>query len=316
MSDDGFPSTLLDAIQYFSDGNNAFNFMVRLRWPDGVRCPRCGTDAVRPVANRQTWECKHCKVKKQFSVRVGTIFEDSPLPLSKWLAVIWLIANAKNGVSSYEVHRSIGVTQKTAWFMLQRIRLAMKTGTFEKLSGEVEVDETFVGGRVHNMKGDRRERAYKYGRPCGVSGKSIVMGLMERGGTAMAIHVPHRRKTQLEVKVREHVEEGATIYSDSLNSYNRLSKGYTHLSVDHAIEYVNGQVHTNGLENFWSLLKRTLRGTYVSVDPEHLFRYLDEQVFRFNTRRLDDGGRFLKAAAAVIGKRITYQELIAKQEPC
>lgn len=311
-----FPTTLLEAVEYFAQGDRAHDFLVSLRWPAGVCCPRCGLADVMAIPTRKTWECKCCTKKKQFSVRVGTIFEDSPIALKKWLAVIWLLANAKNGISSYEVHRAIGVTQKSAWFMLARIRLAMQTGTFEKLKGEVEVDETFIGGRVGNMKSERKKRATKYewGSPRGEQGKAIVVGMIERGGSVRAFHVPHRRKTQLEVKVRDVVEKGSTLYSDALPSYRRLVDDYHHHVIDHAVSYVEGQVHTNTIENFWALLKRGLHGTYVSVDPAHLFRYLDEQVFRFNNRKTDDAGRFLKASAAIIGKRLTYAELIAKPE--
>ncbi len=308
------PETLVEAVRYFADPAVSHAFMVNLRWPNGVCCPRCQSTEIRSISTRRTWECKKCTKKKQFSVRVGTIFEDSPLSLDKWLCTIWLIANAKNGVSSYEVSRSIGVTQKTGWFMLQRIRLAMQTGTFEKLKGEVEVDETYIGGKVQNMKLARKARVNKHGMPTGGAGKAIVVGMLERGGKIVATHIPHRRRSQLEAKVVEVIEPGTKVYTDALRSYDRLSSMYSHDFVDHSIEYVKGQVHTNGLENFWSLLKRTLRGTYVSVEPAHLFRYLDEQVFRFNNRKTHDGARFLKAVSQIIGKRLTYSELIAKPE--
>jgi transposase-like protein len=227
------------------------------------------------MASRRLWQCKAKHPKRQFSVKVGTIFEDSAAPLDKWLAVIWLVANAKNGISSYEVHRAVGVTQKTAWFMLSRIRLAMQTGSFDKLSGHVEVDETFIGGKARNMNAKTR-------------------------------------KGTLQGEVRQHVESGSEIYTDALRSYDGLRSGYIHKVVDHAEKYVDGVVHTNGLENFWSLLKRSITGTYVSVEPFHLFRYLDEQAFRFNNRQMTDGGRFPAVAASVVGKRLTYRELIGK----
>ena len=316
MNPNEFPETLMEAIRFFSEPDTAHAFMVHLRWPDGVvKCPRCQSADVRPIPTRKTWECKCCTTQKQFSVRVGTIFEDSPLPLAKWLAAIWLITNAKNGISSYEIHRAIKVTQKTAWFMLQRIRLAMQTGTFEKLKGEVEVDETFIGGKARNMHQDRNKRR---GRGTGGVGKAIVVGLLERGSEGSkvkAIHIPNRKRAQVEAKVRENVEEGSEVFTDALPSYNELSPDYVHQFIDHAETYVNGKVHTNGLENFWSLLKRGLKGTYVSVEPFHLFRYLDEQVFRFNERKTNDAARFLKVVASVVGKRLTYEELIGKTEP-
>ena len=308
------PETLVEAIRYFGNPDVSHAFMTQLRWPNGVCCPRCGSTEVRSISTRRMWECKAAHPKKQFSVKVGTIFEDSALSLDKWLCTIWLLANAKNGVSSYEVSRSIGVTQKTGWFMLQRIRLAMQTGTFEKLKGEVEVDETFVGGKTTNMKKSRLERVKKYadGSLRGGQGKAIVVGMIERGGNVRAVHVPHRRRSQLETNVKKHVEAGSQVYTDALRSYDRLSDTYVHQMIDHMVSYVEGQVHTNTIENFWSLLKRTLRGTYVSVEPAHLFRYLDEQVWRFNNRKVNDAARFLKAVSQIIGKRLTYEQLTEK----
>jgi transposase-like protein len=307
-----FPETLVEAIRYFSDPELAFNFMAQLRWPDGVKCPRCGTTEIRCISTRKTWECKHCTEKKQFSIRVGTIFEDSPLSLDKWLAAIWMIANAKNGVSSYEVHRAIGVTQKTAWFMLQRIRLAMQTGTFEKLKGDVEIDETFIGGLGRHMHPGRRRRL---GPGTGGVGKTVVLGFLERGGKARTMLIPSQRRSTIDPTVRQHVESGSQVFTDELSSYDKLSPDYLHQVICHAEAYVRGKIHTNGMENYWSLLKRMLKGTYVSVDPVHLFRYLDEQAFRFNNRKTNDSARFLKAAFAIIGKRLTYDELIGKAQP-
>lgn len=309
MNTESFPETLVEAVRYFANPDNAFNFLVDLRWPNGVKCPRCQSEKVMPIATRKTWECKCCTEKKQFSVRVGTIFEDSPLSLDKWLVTIWLISNAKNGVSSYEIHRAIGVTQKTAWFMLQRIRLAMQTGTFDKLKGEVEVDETYIGGRGRFMHKSRKE---KMGMKTGSGAKETVLGFLERGGEVRVMHVAGCSRQDLTGPVLANVEPASAVYTDALRSYARLGETYAHQFIDHAESYVEGQVHTNGLENFWSLLKRTLKGTYTHVDPEHLFRYLDEQVFRFNNRKMDDSGRFLKAAFQIIGKRLTYAELTGK----
>jgi transposase-like protein len=265
------------------------------------------------MASRRIWQCRTQHPKRQFSVKVGTIFEDSPLPLDKWLAVIWLVANAKNGISSYEVERAVGVTQKSAWFMLSRIRLAMQTGTFDKMGGTVEVDETFIGGKARNMhKGKRKVQG------AGTMGKAAVMGLLERHGpdghsTVRTKVVPNVRRSDLVPEVRSQVEAGSELHTDALKSYNSLSADYIHKVVDHAEKYVDGAVHTNGLENFWSLLKRTLTGTYVSVEPFHLFRYLDEQAFRFNNRETTDRARFLAVAASVVGKRLTYRDLTGKQ---
>lgn len=306
------PTTLIEAIEYFADPDTCLKFMVALRWPDGVSCPRCGSEDVGFISTRSLWECKAKHAKKQFSVKVGTIFEDSPIVLKKWLAAIWMIANAKNGVSSYEMSRALGVTQKTAWFMLHRIRLAMQSETFDKMGGEVEVDETFIGGKARFMHKAKRE-ARIHGR--GAVGKAAVLGLLERHGpdghsAVRATTVDDRKRRSLSPYVRENVIPGSEVYTDALRSYDDLEDDYVHGVIDHAERYVDGKVHTNGIENFWSLLKRAIKGTYVNVEPFHLFRYLDEETFRYNTRKTNDGNRFLQVARAIIGKRLTYQQLI------
>jgi transposase-like protein len=243
-------------------------------------------------------------------LKVGTLFEDSPLPLSKWLPVVWMIANCKNGISSYEVARALGITQKSAWFMLHRVRKAMHTGTFMKLDGEVEVDETFIGGKARNMHKDKREEKIT---GTGGKDKTAVMGFRQRGGEVRVEVVPNRKKQTLQCMVKENVKAGAAIYSDALASYDGLDKEFEHQVVDHAIEYVHGRVHTNGLENFWSLLKRTLKGTYVAVMPFHLHRYLDEQTFRYNLRKgLNDAERFIYALSQIVNRRLTYKQLIGE----
>jgi transposase-like protein len=261
------------------------------------------------VPARRVWQCKTRHPKSQFSVKVGTVFEDSPLGLDKWLPAAWLICNCKNGISSYEIARDLGVTQKTAWFMLHRIRLAMQDSG-GKLSGEIEVDETFIGGKARNMHASKR-REKIHGR--GPQDKAIAFGMVERGGRVRATTVDTRKKRDLQKHVREAVEAGAAIFSDELKSYDGLDDDYKHAVINHAIEYVNGNVHTNTIENFWSLLKRGLHGTYVSVEPFHLFRYLDEQSFRYNYRKeFDDADRFSMVVSQIAGKRLTYAELTGK----
>lgn len=314
----GLPQTLMEAMRFFADKGMAHEFMVQLRWPDGlVKCPRCASADVAFVRTRRVWECKCCETKRQFSVKTGTIFEESPLGLDKWLATIWLIANAKNGVSSYEVHRGVGVTQKTAWFMLHRIRLAMRTGTFAKFAGEVESDESYFGGKAIFMH--KRRRAKLPNKGVGGQGKAIVHGMLERsaGGVSQvrASVVPDVQKATLRSNLVANVEPGSKLYSDTAMAYLKLdAKEWEHLMVDHAEKYVEGQVHTNGIENFWSLFKRGLKGTYVQVHADHLWRYLDEQVMRFNARGGEDADRFLAVARGVIGKRLTYAELTGKTE--
>jgi transposase-like protein len=303
------PATLMEAVQYFSDPLTCIRFFAALRWDNGeAACPRCESKRVSFLSTRLMWKCLDCK--KQFSIKVGTIFEDSPIGLDKWLCAMFLIANCKNGVSSYEIARDIKVTQKSAWFMLQRIRHAMHTGTFNKLSGQVEADETFIGQKARNMHKDVRERKIK-GR--GPEGKTIVMGVLERGGEVRTAVVPTRRKGDVQAHVREHVMAGSALFTDALKSYDGMDE-FQHEVVDHAVEYVRGEVHTNGIENFWSLLKRSLHGTYVSVEPFHLFRYLDEQAFRFNKRHTTDADRFVQLCANVAGKRLTWNQLTGKVE--
>jgi transposase-like protein len=303
------PTNLIEAIRYFADPDVATEFVAKLRWPDGAVCPRCGGAEHSYLTTRRVWKCKGCK--KQFSVKVGTVFEDSPLGLDKWLPAVWLIANSKNGISSHELGRALGVTQKSAWFMLHRIRLAMQTGTFEKLSGTVEVDETFIGGKARNMSARARRRKIT---GTGGKDKTAVLGMVERGGEVRAEVIPNVRRGTLQRRVRETVEPGSAVYTDALRSYSGLDADYVHAVVDHAERYVDGQVHTNYMENFWAQLKRGLHGTYISVQPFHLYRYLDERVFTFNLRELDDHGRFRKVLQAATGRRLTYAELTGGAE--
>ncbi|HSZ63858.1 MAG TPA: IS1595 family transposase [Terriglobales bacterium] len=308
------PKTLQDAIVYFSDADRAFEYAKNLRWPDGkVICPRCESEQNYFIKTRKIWLCRGCN--KQFTIKVGTIFEDSALGMDKWMAAFWMLCNCKNGVSSMEIHRTIGVTQKSAWFMLQRLRLAMQDGFYTTKLGskghEVEVDETFIGGKARNMHKNRKAKLT--GRID--DDKAVVVGFMERGGRVRTEIVTQRRKHNMQPLVREHVQAGAALYTDALKSYIGLDKHYEHEVIDHAVEYVRGKVHTNMIENFWSLVKRALHGTYVSVEPFHLYRYLDEQMFRFNNRKkMNDSQRFALAMSQVGGKRLTYADLTGKNE--
>ena len=305
------PKSLQEAIIYFSNPDTCIAHLVAQRWPDGVvKCPTCGGEKVNYRAHRRTWTCSSHHAKREFSIKVGTMMEDSPIGLDKWLTAIWLLTNCKNGISSYEIASDVQVSQKAAWFMLHRIRLAMQDEFFgSKLGGEVEADETFIGGKSRNMHVSKRQR-----RITGTGGKdkTAVMGMLERGGQVRTIVVPNRKRAALQTEVRKHVEAGAALYTDALPSYSGLAQDYAHAVVDHAVAYVDGRVHTNGLENFWSLLKRGIAGTYVSVEPFHLFRYLDEQTFRFNNRKRTAFGRFNRALSQIVGKRLTFAELTGK----
>ena len=303
------PATLQAAILYFADFDRCREFLTDLRWPDGkVACPQCDSDHVVYLEKARVWKCYSKHPKAKFTLKTGTIFEDSPLGLDKWLVALWLIVNCKNGISSCEIARDLGITQKSAWFMAHRLRLALQHGSFGKLSGDVEVDETFIGGKARNMHVAQRKR-----RITGTGGKDkvAVLGMLERGGKVRTTVVENRRKHTLQSEVKAHVEAGAALYTDELLSYDGLAGRYAHQVIDHAVKYVDGQVHTNGMENYWSLLKRGIAGTYVSVEPFHLFRYLDEQAYRYNNRKdMDDFDRFRLAASQIIGKRLTWKQVI------
>jgi transposase-like protein len=284
-----------------------------------VRCPIYGSDKVGFLAKQRRWQCSNRHPLRQFSIKVDTIMEDSPIGLDKWLPVLWLIANCRNGVSSWEIHRHLRITQKTAWFMMHRIGLAMQEDqTGGKLGCEVEVDETFLGGKAGNMHPDKRaEKIHE----TGPQGKAIVAAVLERKGKVRARVVKNRRKKELQSLVRDNVEPGCNLYSDALKSYDGLKGEYAHQVIDHGEAYVNGQVHTNGCgENFWSLLKRGINETYIIVEPFHLFRYVDEQVFRFNNRKDADGEattdatRFSKPCDQIVGRRLTYKQLTGKED--
>ena len=315
MSQNKEPKSLQEAIIYFSNPDNCIDYLAVRRWPSGVICPTCGCEKVSFSEKRRAWTCAKHHAKREFSIKVGSLCEDSAISLDKWLTALWMITNCKNGISSCEIASAIRVTQKTAWFMLHRIRLAMQDETFgSKLNGHVEVDETFIGGKARNMHLDKRER-----RITGTGGKdkTIVFGALERGGKVRTVVVEDRKRAALHTCVKENVEAGAALYSDALKSYDGLAQEYAHKVIDHAEKYVDGQVHTNGLENFWSLLKRGIAGTYVSVEPFHLDRYLDEQVFRYNNRatkrhKVTDADRFDMVVRKIFGKRLTFASLTGK----
>jgi transposase-like protein len=306
-----FPNTLLAAVTYFSDEDVCRDFLAGLRWPNGVECPYCGSDRVGYLQTRGVWKCKGKDCRRQFSVKKGTIFEDSPIPLSKWLPAIWLYSAGKKGRSSHQLAKDLGVTQKSAWFMSHRIRLAMEAESFDSpFDGEVEVDETIVGGKDKNKHAHLRR-----GNWGPQVGKVAVMGLLERHGEVRAKVVPSRRADVLKTEIRRHVAPGATLYTDEFASYRGLEGEYVREVINHSEEYVRGNVHTNGIENFWSLFKRVLYGTHHSVEPYHLDRYLGENVQRFNTRKFRDDARFTQTVARGLSRRLTYRELTGKLEP-
>ena len=325
------PKTLQEAIIYFSDEQVCIDAVAEMRWPTtGPICPECNTEKPYYLKAAKRWKCRECRI--QFSVKRGSIFEDSPLSLTKWMPVLWLLVNCKNGISSYEVAKAVGVTQKSAWFMLHRLRLVLKAGGMEFKFGDgegggVEVDETFVGGKSINQHKSRRLAIQKihsetprWKATDRYPGKTAVMGLLDRETRQVRAKViPNVKRETLQNEILNNVNRGSAIYTDQAVAYDQLKQDYIHDTVNHADTYVRGQVHTNGLENFWSLTKRTLKGTYVAVEPYHLDRYLDEQMFRFNNRAtkdnpLNDSDRFVLALSQVANKRLTYAELTGKME--
>ena len=319
-----FPKSLLQATRYFADPDACVDFVAFLRWPQGVTCPHCEGKRVSYLSSRRIWKCMAKECHKQFSVKTQSVFEDSPIPLDKWLIAVWLIVNCKNGVSSYEIMRHLKVTQKSAWFMLHRIRLALRESNWSKLGGEsggpIEVDETFIGPDPRKMH-DKRRRKLQTGEVAGYE-KAIVMGMLDRDARKVrAKMVPNVKRETLLRHIINEIEGGSKVYTDQSVGYDSLGhSNFIHETVNHTKEYVKGQVHTQGLDNFWSLLKRGLTGTYVCVEPFHLDRYVYEQAFRFNNRAtkdnpMDDRDRFMLAVSQIAGKRLTYAELTGRVQP-
>lgn len=326
------PKTLQQAMEMFADKAKAREYAIAQRWPHGVRCPKCGSADVIFLERYERWHCRARHASPQFTLKTGTVMEDSPVPLGKWLIAMWMLANCRNGVSSYEIQRTIGVSQKTAWFMLHRIRLAMKLesapGSMGSPSGgEVEVDETYVGPDRRKMSKRRKlaieqERSNLPYRRHGIPffGRTAVQGILDRDARKVRTKIlPDIKRETLQAAILENVAKGSRVYTDEMVGYFDLAKReYVHGVVNHLVTYVDGRVHTNGLENFWSLLKRSLRGTYVAVEPFHLERYADEQAFRYNhrkvgERKMAEWERFNAVLGQVAGRRLTYDKLTGKE---
>ncbi len=319
MESQEFPKSLMQAIRYFANPDVCVEFVASMRWPKGAICPHCEGSKVSFLKSRRIWKCMAKECHKQFSAKTGTIFEDSPISLDKWLTAIWLVVNCKNGISSYELAKDLKLTQKSAWFVLHRVRLALAGKGWEKMGGSnggpVESDETFIGADPRKMHADKRQERYEgiKARP-----KVPVFGVLDRElRQVRAKVVPNVKRETLQNAVLNEVERGSKVYTDAAVGFDHLAKEFIHEVVNHAQEYVRGEVHTQGLDNFWSLLKRSLRGTYVAVEPFHLDAYVTEQMFRYNNRAtkenpLTDADRFALAVSQITGKRLTYAELTGK----
>jgi transposase-like protein len=318
------PKTLTEAVRYYSDEQICIDAVASLRWANGKPvCAKCGVEEGDRkhywLATQKRWKCYSCR--KQFSVKVNSLFEDSPLSIDKWLIALWMLCNCKNGVSSYEISRELGISQKSAWHLLHRLRSALQSPDETKLGtgGKViEMDETFIGGKLKNMHKSRKPKGTGFsGIAGGAMAKTIVVGMLERNGRVKAEVVIERTKETLHGIAQKHIASGSALMTDEWGGYKGID--CQHEIINHASEYVRGLIHTNGIENFWSLLKRGLGGTYISVEPFHLFRYIDEQAFRYEHRATKDkpytnADRFAIALTQIAGKRLTWNDLTGKEE--
>jgi transposase-like protein len=291
---------------YFTDKNKARLYLESIRWPNGIICPHCasgedhyplkGKEDSKTSVREGVWKCKKCR--KQFSVTVGTVFEKSHIPLNKWLLAAFLLSSSKKGMSAHQLHRMLNITYKTAWFMFHRLRYAMDKKQTAKFQGIVEDDETYVGGKGHGKRGR------------GAENKTPIFALVERHGNVMSMPVQRVTGQNLKSIIRQNVEPSATVMTDDFLSYRGLNKDFAlHGIINHGRkEYVRGDIHTNTIEGYFSLLKRGIVGVYHHVGEQHLHRYLSEFNFRYNARKIDDVERSMLALCGIEGKRLMYRD--------
>lgn len=298
--------SLFDLFEAFPDEQSCIDHLKAIRWRDGAFCPHCGGTKVYEFSDRKTFKCGDCR--QRFSVKVGTIFQDTKLPLRKWFMAIWLITSHKKGIASTQLAKDLKITQKSAWFVLHRLRHAARTKSFNApLNGTVESDETFVGGREKNKHAHKRIEGAKGG-----AGKTVVFGMLERDGDLRAGVIGDLKAKTIQSVIRQHVAPGATVMTDEHPSYVGLDGDFNHHAVNHtAREFVRHYtIHTNGIESVWALLKRQIIGIHHWVSPKHLDRYVAEMAWRFNRRDMAESDR-MNALFGCVEGRLTYKALIA-----
>lgn len=306
-------NSLLELIEYFKDEQTCVDYFQIKRWNGNPVCPHCNNKVVYKFSDNKRFKCAACR--KQFTVKVGTIFEDSKIPLRKWFVAVYLITSHKKGISSHQLAKDLKVTQKTAWFMLHRIRFALAQGSFEAPLGNeqgesiIEVDETFVGGKNKNRHANKKVENSQ-GRS--VKDKTPVLGMIERGGILKAMQVPDTKSETIQPIIDQEVITGNIVVTDEWWGYKQINAAYEHFCINHANgEYANGLAHTNNIEGFWSLFKRSIIGIYHFVSTKHIQKYVDEAVFRYNTRHINEGVRVRSMLTKTQG-RLKYKTLIAK----